>query len=282
MSIDWLAAAWITKTGSPTKKAVLMALADRSDDDGISWPSYRDVMERTELRKTAVRVAIEELQVDGLIRAWARDRQNKSQTSNGYKLLIDRNKGGAVSRHGGAATRQAGVPSDDTPEPAVEPAVGTSVRRRAATSHQVPRPKGKLQPRESDEPSSSDESPSLGSARRKSNDEVKVAAVERGTSGFGLALRLQKGLGNRRDSLAIVDVRALAKRLNDSHRAGQSRELQAAMIEMFAANPTRYHAGDLKGWTAFLAAVPKLEADAGRRGDWQGEDDDPYADEKSG
>ncbi len=138
-----------------------------------------------------------------------------------------------------------------------------------------------VEPREPDDPTpSKGEPPAAGRTPRKTHEETKQIASELGSSGFGLGLRLQKGLASQPGSLSVVDVRALARRLNDRHRAGQSRKLQDAMIKAFCANPARYTRGDLKGWTAFLAAMPKLEADLQGGREYRGQDEDPYANEK--
>lgn len=281
MSVNWLSKAWETETGSVTKKAVLIALADRCGEEGICWPSHGDIQRRSEAGRTTIKRALEELEIDGFIETWERTRPDGSKTSKGYRLLIDGiNRGdGPLRAMGGSQRTRGRSAAGQRTEPSSEPSSDTSVRRRGATSQRDTRPRRKLQPRESDEPTSTDESPALGSSRRRTNDEVKETAQTRGTSGFGLALRLQKGLDGQPGALAIVDVRALAKRLNDAHRAGTSREQQAAMVELFVSNPQRYRSGDLKGWTQFLAAVPKLEVDVKKSSAYDDLDDDidPYA-----
>jgi len=52
----------------PTPKCVLMALADRADDDGVAWPSIAWLCEWTCFSRRAVMNALEELEGFGLVR----------------------------------------------------------------------------------------------------------------------------------------------------------------------------------------------------------------------
>lgn len=52
---------------SPAQKAVLMSLADRADDEGVSWPSVPWICEWTCLGRTAVMEAVKWLEVAGLL-----------------------------------------------------------------------------------------------------------------------------------------------------------------------------------------------------------------------
>ncbi len=61
----------------PTPKNVLMAIADRADDDGVAWPSIPGLCEATCFKKTAVIDALKWLDAAGLIRIdKARGRNN--------------------------------------------------------------------------------------------------------------------------------------------------------------------------------------------------------------
>lgn len=134
-----------------------------------------------------------------------------------------------------------------------------NVRRRSATSQQ---PTKRSPPQSDNETTDVGESPARGGNPRKTHSEAKERAATLGTSGWGLALRLQRGLEGSDAVTATVDVSALAKRLNDLHDKGQGRDVQAKMIELFVAYPTRYSRKHDKGWLAFLEAVPMLAADA--------------------
>lgn len=134
-----------------------------------------------------------------------------------------------------------------------------AARRRGTT---VSRPKSRrlVQP---DDDTGSDESPALGASPRASREERNERSAARGQSGYGLAIRLERGLKGQPGSAAIVDKAALASQLKRKVEAGTHTYAQlAACIEVYVGAPTRYRSGDMKGWTQFLAALPKLEKDA--------------------
>lgn len=90
MSIKALSWALETTTGSPTKKLVLLYLADRfNDDEKAAWPSVGTISRVTELSERTVRRAIHELITDGLIESagWAGPRLDK-QTKR-YRLRLE-------------------------------------------------------------------------------------------------------------------------------------------------------------------------------------------------
>jgi hypothetical protein len=62
----------------PTAKAVLMALADYADDDGVCWPSIAGLCEYTCFGKSAVIEAIKSLERAGLVSANRADRYRTS------------------------------------------------------------------------------------------------------------------------------------------------------------------------------------------------------------
>lgn len=79
------------RTGDPQCNLVLRALADFADRDGSCWPSVDTLVHETDLSKSTVRRAIQRLEKLGLIERQARLRGNGSQTSNRYRLKLDRN-----------------------------------------------------------------------------------------------------------------------------------------------------------------------------------------------
>lgn len=258
MSISWLNTAWNTEVGSPTRKAVLTVLADHADEDGYCWPRVRTICQRTELSDRAVRDAVKVLETEGFISVQEDYEPAGRQTSNVYRLEIPpvSPAGGRVRELQGPPARRA-APTRTTSEPSDG---GTPSRRRSATSSG----------RAADESlPDDDDAPALGaSPKRKTQAEADTVAADRGTSGRGLAVRLQRLLKANPDvsgQQQVVEIGILAKRLNVLHReTGVSREVQAKCVELYGANPGRYSTGDYKGWTGFLAALPKLEADAGK------------------
>ncbi len=67
MSFSRLNQAWLSRTGSPVAKLVLVALADHADESGKSFPSISRLVERTELSRTAVITGLKGLERSGHI-----------------------------------------------------------------------------------------------------------------------------------------------------------------------------------------------------------------------
>jgi hypothetical protein len=59
-----MSACWPVRT-EPSRKAVLISLADQANDDGICWPSVNTLAERTCLDERTVQRAIQDLQAEG-------------------------------------------------------------------------------------------------------------------------------------------------------------------------------------------------------------------------
>lgn len=80
MSIHALAWALTVETGSPTRKAVLLALADRyNENESAAWPSVGWIARATELHPSTVRRAIADLLEAELLEAsgWAGMRSDR-------------------------------------------------------------------------------------------------------------------------------------------------------------------------------------------------------------
>ena len=73
----------------PSTKAVLLALADHADDDGICWPGIKGVAEKCRLSKRTVRYHLGILRHAGLLNSEADYRQDGSQTANIYRLPVN-------------------------------------------------------------------------------------------------------------------------------------------------------------------------------------------------
>ena len=75
------------KIGNPTRKLVLIKLADNANDNGICWPSYDHIADQCEIsRRTAIR-QVKELVDMGLIKVTYRDGE-KGNSTNVYKLNL--------------------------------------------------------------------------------------------------------------------------------------------------------------------------------------------------
>jgi len=102
---------------APTKKMVLIALADHCDDDGKCWPGLKLVAKKANVTKRTLQRVMVELENDGILRVEERRRENNSQQSNLYFLLM-----------GGCQIVTGGVSPMSPLEPSIE------VNRKKATT----------------------------------------------------------------------------------------------------------------------------------------------------
>ncbi len=81
MSYSAMALARPIKTGSPTAKAVLLAIANYADEEGICWPSQEQLAEDTELSRHSIMRAIDALEEMGLLSRERRHRKDGCRSS---------------------------------------------------------------------------------------------------------------------------------------------------------------------------------------------------------
>lgn len=83
---------WARRIGglSIAAKAVLMALADHADAEGKAWPKLKTLAEITSMTERHVRRQIGMLEERGLLAREDRFRRDGGQTSNIYRLAIER------------------------------------------------------------------------------------------------------------------------------------------------------------------------------------------------
>ncbi len=74
---------------SPSRKLVLLKLSDMANEKGVCWPSIANVARDCRLSARSVQRVLRELEVNGLIRVFARHRSDGSRTSNGYVVAPD-------------------------------------------------------------------------------------------------------------------------------------------------------------------------------------------------
>lgn len=72
----------------PCPKSVLVALANRADEDGYCWPGLADLEARTGWKQRSIQLALRELEVSKFISISPRFSSNGMQTSNLYRLEI--------------------------------------------------------------------------------------------------------------------------------------------------------------------------------------------------
>lgn len=81
MSISAMAWALKQNVGSPTRKLVLLAIANYADENGKCWPSQERLCQDTELGERTIRDALKGLEADGYITRTSRHvNGNKRQT----------------------------------------------------------------------------------------------------------------------------------------------------------------------------------------------------------
>lgn len=83
----------------PNLKAVLVAIADNCNDEGLAWPSRKYLAEKTCLSPSSIKRNLNELIEQGYITVQARHRENGSQRSNNYYLNM-KSKGGVQNEPG--------------------------------------------------------------------------------------------------------------------------------------------------------------------------------------
>jgi hypothetical protein len=71
-------------------KVVLLALADHANERGICWPSISLLMQRAHVGERTVQRVIQSLEDAGFITRERRQRENGGDTSNLYRLMLDK------------------------------------------------------------------------------------------------------------------------------------------------------------------------------------------------
>lgn len=109
-------------------KVLLIALAERANDEGECWPSIRALIAATGMSESQILRRQKLLAAAGWIAVSRRFAEDGRQRSNGYLLNVEKMKGEGVIHEGGRVSHMEGgrVSSDDTPknpqkEPPLEP-----------------------------------------------------------------------------------------------------------------------------------------------------------------
>lgn len=129
---DHMAWAKRQKTGSVGRKAVLMALAERTGDRPTCWPSQVLIAEETEQSVRTVRRHLGDLEEQGLIRS-SRTYQtedgapiSRGRARNRYELLIDQ------------PVRMSGEKADDQADKSSRPSGQTGTTKRSPVAAELP------------------------------------------------------------------------------------------------------------------------------------------------
>lgn len=88
MSVEALSWAFQQDVTPAAKKLVLIALANRADEDGYCFPGYEKLALQCSIDRRSVIRHVKDLQEQGFITVSSRTRENGSDTSNLYKLAL--------------------------------------------------------------------------------------------------------------------------------------------------------------------------------------------------
>lgn len=90
MSMLLMVQAMKVKVGNPSRKLVLLKLADNANDEGFCWPSYQNIADYCEITKRSAMSHISALEKMGLLRVVHRKQEGKKMNkSNYYYLTLD-------------------------------------------------------------------------------------------------------------------------------------------------------------------------------------------------
>ncbi|HEV7458885.1 MAG TPA: helix-turn-helix domain-containing protein [Roseococcus sp.] len=112
MSIQAIAWAWAIRT-TPTRKLVLLALADHADQNGECYPSLARIAAHTGLSERGIRIALREMEADGTIET----KHGGGNRASVYRLPVD-------GEHSARRHRQDVPPSGRQPRHDMPPSPG--------------------------------------------------------------------------------------------------------------------------------------------------------------
>jgi DNA-binding MarR family transcriptional regulator len=138
MNIRAVNAALAIKTGSPKKKAVLWALANRANESGVCWPEQQNISDQTEWSVDTIQKSIKELVDDGLISRTRRNGAGGERRSDIYVLSSALLQSDTEAK---PYTAAGGVGAEPTPLPAArlnrlqrfsnEPSIEPSIKKES-------------------------------------------------------------------------------------------------------------------------------------------------------
>lgn len=89
MSIGAMNAVWKSDLEGTCHRFVLLALADRADDDGYCWPGVTNLMDKTGLSRSAVKRSIRHLEGLNLLSRAPRFTSEGDQDTNMYRINLE-------------------------------------------------------------------------------------------------------------------------------------------------------------------------------------------------
>lgn len=87
MSIKQMKYAFDCKDLNPTQKLIMLALADNANDNGVCFPSWNTIQQKTSLSRGALSSNLKKLSENGLLIQKHRNRKNGSRTSSKYLIF---------------------------------------------------------------------------------------------------------------------------------------------------------------------------------------------------
>jgi biotin operon repressor len=135
MSYSAMAWARAIKTGSATTKAVLLAVANYADEEGICWPSQEQLAEDTELSRHSIMRALDHLEDCGFLSRERRHRGDGSRSSDMIMLDLSRTQQRSTQLRSSEqrSTQQQPKSHGATAEPVIEPSIPSLSAREAKT-----------------------------------------------------------------------------------------------------------------------------------------------------
>jgi DNA-binding transcriptional regulator YhcF (GntR family) len=112
--------AFFCTTGSATVKAVLLAVANYADEEGVCWPSQEQLGEDTELSRHTIMRALDQLEEMGLLERERRHRGDGSRTSDLIVLDLSSTQQRSTQQR---STQQQPKSHSATAEPIIEPSL---------------------------------------------------------------------------------------------------------------------------------------------------------------
>jgi len=140
MSFNAMAWASKQKTGNPTRKLILLMLANNANDEGYCWPSISTIARDCEIKKDAVIRNIRALEEAGLLKV-VRRKKDGVNLPNHYQLMVGVREGGVVAQSdkGSSSERQGVVAQSDSnlsTEPVNETITPPTPSKKSSTKKQ--------------------------------------------------------------------------------------------------------------------------------------------------
>jgi len=88
MSVQAITWALQVRAGGPSRKAVLLAIANYANEDGVCWPSHGRLADDTEMCVRSVGTIVRELEDAGLLLSERRNGAGGHRTANQYRLPL--------------------------------------------------------------------------------------------------------------------------------------------------------------------------------------------------